>query len=287
MKFDVEMHVLVVFGLIINIISRLIGAIVSLDMYYKTKDYRHFLQLVGWIFLLIAAFSPFGISLAQDLFIANLFLITNVVCLNIGLYLLQTGLSMYFTTYLRNIAGRALLMIIFVPMIVFILFDISIAVNISGILQFAIIMIFITIVYSNRKEIKTLLQYSYGMIVLLMIFLIVYVIVYVITRILRYDYGLYMSTDIIAIMAYYSSVAMVTILGLMLFLHLEQGIYLKRKNILRDDYSHKIGNILQIIMGAGSAIIASSDPSEVNATTDLILEKTEEAGELIKKIREM
>jgi hypothetical protein len=96
-----------------------------------------------------------------------------------------------------------------------------------------------------------------------------------------------MSTDIIAIIAYYASVAIVTLLGLMVFLHLEQGIFLKKKNLLTDDYSHKIGNILQIIMGAGSTIKAYSESKEVNIATDLILERSEEAGELIKKIRKM
>ncbi len=289
MKSDLGMHVLVVFGLVVNIISRLIGVIVSFDMYSKTKESRHFLQLMGWIFLLISAFPPFGTTLTQDLLIVNLFLITNVVCLNIGLYLLITGLSMYFTIYSRNIVGSGLLMIIIVPISVFILLDVSIAVNVSVFIQFLIIMIFLTLVYSNRKEIRNILQYSYGLIVLLMIFLIGFLIVYVyvITLVPDYTYGLYMSTDIIAIMAYYASVAMVTLLGLMVFLHLEQGIYLKKKNLLTDDYSHKIGNILQIIMGAGTTIKASSDSSEVNTTADLILERSEEAGELIKKIREM
>jgi len=96
-----------------------------------------------------------------------------------------------------------------------------------------------------------------------------------------------MSSNVIAIMAYYASVAIVTLLGLMLFSHLEQGIYLKKKNLLKDDYSHKIGNILQIIMGAGTTIKRLSDSSEINTTTDLILERSEEAGDFIKKIREM
>ncbi|MHA2238878.1 MAG: hypothetical protein ACXAB2_10980 [Candidatus Hodarchaeales archaeon] len=284
-----EMHELVVFGLIVNIISRLIGAIVAFDMFTKTKENRHFQQLVGWIFLLLSAFSPLGITLTQDLFIVNLFRIINVICLNIGLYLLITGLSMYFTKYPRNIIVSALLTIIIVPIFVFILLDVSIAVNISVFFQFLIIMSFLTQVYSNRKEIKNILQYSYGLIVLLMILLVGYIIVniYVITSVPDYSYGLFMITDSIAIMANYASVAMVTLLGLMLFLHLEQGIYLKKKNLLKDEYSHKIGNILQIILGAGTTIKALSDSREVDASTNLILERSEEAGELIRKIREM
>ncbi len=283
------MHILVIFGLIFNFISRFIGAIVTLDMFSKSKERRHFLQLLGWIFLLNSAISPFGTTLTQDLFISNLFLITNVVSLNIGLFLLITGLSMYFITYPRNIVVGMLIIIIIIPIFVFILLDVLIAINISVFFQFLIILIFLTIVYSNRKEIKNILQYSYGLIVLLMIFLTSYVIVnvYIITSVSDYTYGLYMSTDIIAIIAYYASVAMVTLLGLMVFLHLEQGIFLKKKNLLTDDYSHKIGNILQIIMGAGSTIKAYSESKEVNVATDLILERSEEAGELIKKIRKM
>ncbi|MHA1995421.1 MAG: hypothetical protein ACW97Z_12835 [Candidatus Hodarchaeales archaeon] len=284
-----EMHVLVIFGLIFNFISRFIGAIVTLDMFSKSKELRHFLQLLGWIFLLNSAISPFGTTLTQDLLISNLFLITNVVSLNIGLFLLITGLSMYFKTYPRNIVVGMLIMIIIIPIFVFILLDVLIAINISVFFQFLIILTFLTIVYSNRKEIKNILQYSYGLIVLLMIFLTSYVIVnvYIITSVSDYTYGLYMSTDIIAIIAYYASVAIVTLLGLMVFLHLEQGIFLKKKNLLTDDYSHKIGNILQIIMGAGSTIKAYSESKEVNIATDLILERSEEAGELIKKIRKM
>ncbi len=284
-----EIHDLVVFGLIINIISRVIGVIVSSDMYSKTKDRRHSLQLIGWIFLLISGFLPFGLAVTEDLFVVNILRTSNVIFLNIGLYLLITGLSMYFITYPRNIFASILLVIVTVPIFVFILLDVFLAINISIFFQFLIIVIFLFLVNSNRKEIRIILQYSYGLILLLMIFLATYVLVFIfiITRVPDYSYGLYFSTDSIAIMAYYSSVVAVTLLGLMVFLHLEQGIYLKKQNVLKDDYSHKIGNILQIIVGAGTTINALSESSEVKSSSDLILERSEEAGELIKKIREM
>ncbi|MHA2344832.1 MAG: hypothetical protein ACXADW_23515, partial [Candidatus Hodarchaeales archaeon] len=237
------MHPLVIFGLTINIISRFIGGIVSFDMYSKTKDNRHYLQLLGWIFLLISGFLPFGINLTQDLLIVDILRILNVVCLNIGLYLLITGLSIYFIHYPKNIIVGALIMIIGIPIFGYMLLDVFIAINISVFFQFLIIMIFLSLVYSNRKEIKIILQYSYGLILLLTIFLIGYVLVYVfiLTSVPDYNYGLYMSTESTAIIAYYTSVVAVTLLGLMVFLHLEQGIFLKKQNLLKDDYSHKIG----------------------------------------------
>ena len=289
MKSDLEMHMLVVFGLITNTMSRLIGTMVSMDMYSKTKERRHLLQVLGWIILSISGFLPFGITLTQDLFIVNLFRFSSVVSIDIGVYLLITGLSMYFVSYPRNMIVGGFITIITAPILVFVLFDGYIAISISVFIQFLIMLAFLILVYSNLNEIKKILQYSYGMIVFLTLFLIFYILVYVyvISFVPDYNYGLYTSTDSIAIMAYYTAAIMVTLLGLMVFLHLEQGIYLKKKNLLRDDYSHKIGNILQIIMGAGSTIKAYSDVNEVNKNTDLILERTEEAGELIKKIREM
>ncbi|MFX0052710.1 MAG: hypothetical protein ACFE8U_15635, partial [Candidatus Hermodarchaeota archaeon] len=261
----------------------------SFDMYSKTKESRHFLQLLGWIFLFIAGLLPFGITLTEDLSVIRLIRVLDGIFLNIGLFLLITGLALYFITFPRNLIGSVLVTIIIVPILAFIFLDVLIASNISVFIQFVIIMVFLVLVYSNRKEIKVILQYSYGLIVLLTLFLVAYVIVYiyVITRVPDHNYGLYLSTDVVAVMAYYAAVAMVTLLGLMLFLHLEQGIYFKKKNLLKDDYSHKIGNILQIIMGAGTTIKAESDSSEINTSTDLILERTTEAGELIKKIREM
>ncbi|MFX1506611.1 MAG: hypothetical protein ACFFDC_10960 [Promethearchaeota archaeon] len=284
-----EIHIVAVFGLLVNLIARLIGGIVSFDMYTKTKESRHFLQLLGWIFLFIAGLLPFGITSTQDISVARLIRVLDGISLNIGLFLLITGLLLYFITYPRNLVGSVLVTITIVPILAFIFLEAIIAINISVFIQFGIIMIFLAIVYANRKEIKVILQYSYGLIILLTFFLMGYVIVYiyVITRVPSHNYGLYLSTDVLSVMAYYASVAMVTLLGLLVFLHLEQGIYFKKKNLLTDDYSHKIGNILQIIMGAGTTIKAESDSSEINTSTDLILEKTKEAGELIKKIREM
>jgi hypothetical protein len=278
-----------VFGLLVNLIARSIGGIVSFDMYSKTKESRHFLQLLGWIFLFIAGLLPFCITLTEDLSVIRLIRVLDGISLNIGLFMLITGLALYFITFPRNLIGSILVTIIVVPILAFIFLDVLIASNISVFIQFLIIMVFLVLVYSNRKEIKVILQYSYGLIVLLTLFLVGYVIVYiyVITRVPDHNYGLYLSTDVVAVMVYYAAVAMVTLLGLMLFLHLEQGIYFKKKNLLKDDYSHKIGNILQIIMGAGTTIKAESDSSEINTSTDLILERTTEAGELIKKIREM
>ena len=284
-----EIHIVAVFGLIVNLIARSIGGIVSFDMYSKTKESRHFIQLLGWVFLFIAGLLPFGITLTEDLPVIRLIRVLDGITLNIGLFLLITGLLLYFISYPKNLVGTVLVSIIILPLLAFLFLDVILAITISVFIQFVIITIFLARVYVNRKEIKVILQYSYGLIILLMLFLVSYVIVYiyVIIRVPDYNYGLYLSTDVVAVIAYYAAVTMVTILGLMVFLHLEQGIYFMKKNLLKDDYSHKIGNILQIIMGAGTTIKAESDSSEINSATDLILERTSEAGELIKKIREM
>jgi hypothetical protein len=257
-------------------------------MYYKTKEKRHFLQFAGWLFLIISGLTPFGLILTLDIFLINSIRLLNVVCLNIGLFLLTTGLTMYFRPYARNTIIGSLVIIIIVPLLIS-LIDVSIAVNISVIIEFLLIAVFIIGVNFNRKKIKDLLKYSYELIILLTVLLIAFVVVYVfvIIRAPEYHHGLYMSTDVIAIIAYYSAVATVTLLGLMVFSHIEQTIYLKKKDQLKDDYSHKIGNILQVIMGAGTANKSITNQHEADENTDLILEKTEEAGELLKKIRDM
>jgi hypothetical protein len=121
-----------------------------------------------------------------------------------------------------------------------------------------------------------------------MVVLIVYILVLAYLRINGYEYGLFTSRDVYAIMANYGGIAMVTLVGIIIFLHLEQGIYHKQGSILKDDYSHKIGNILQIIMGAGSIITDESfSKEETTDKANLILKKANEAGELIKQIRKM
>jgi len=85
-----------------------------------------------------------------------------------------------------------------------------------------------------------------------------------------------------------SPASLVTLIGVIIFLYLEQGILVEQKKRLKDDYSHRIGNLLQMITMAGSSIKShSEDKKLINSRSDLIIEKVSEAGELVNEIRNM
>ena len=103
-----------------------------------------------------------------------------------------------------------------------------------------------------------------------------------------YSYGLYYSTNILVIISNCTVGIFFTILIIVLFIHLERGIASKDKYHLTDKYSHNIGNTLQIIVSVASIIEmrGTLDDSEMH-NLHLIQEKWNEAGELLKEIREL
>lgn len=286
-----EMHILVIFGLIIYIICRFVGVVISIDMYYKSRNNRHFMQLAGWIALLFSASIPFGLSFTQSFFIADFIYIISGILLNIGLYLLLSGFSLYFRKFNRNRIIIFIFVALIIPILTLIFFDLNIAGSISTVFQIAIIINFLTSIYTNLNDFKKLLQYSYALIVILLISIFIYFIsTIVVSTLMRshgHYYGIYISNDIIPIITNFSSASMLTLVGIILFLHLEHGINLQQNFLLKDDYSHKIGNILQVIMGAGTNLSRESDPEKIKTNSDIILRKSEEAGELVKEIRKI
>ncbi|MHA1912236.1 MAG: hypothetical protein ACTSYA_11120, partial [Candidatus Kariarchaeaceae archaeon] len=78
----------------------------------------------------------------------------------------------------------------------------------------------------------------------------------------------------------------ITILIIIFFIHLEHNISIRKSAILKDRYSHDLGNIIQIILGATEIM---SIPEETQSEEELLIikEKCIEAAEHIKNIRKL
>ena len=77
-----------------------------------------------------------------------------------------------------------------------------------------------------------------------------------------------------------------TLLVLVLTIHLEYSLSNIKKFKMKDDYSHKLGNILQMILN--SAELHKRTPAKSDqSVNELIIEKCREAKFLITEIREL
>ena len=72
-------------------------------------------------------------------------------------------------------------------------------------------------------------------------------------------------------------------LMIIFFIHLEHNISIKKSAILKDHYSHDLGNIIQIIIGEVEVISMDNDSEDLQ----VINQKCVEAAEHIRNIRKL
>ena len=79
-----------------------------------------------------------------------------------------------------------------------------------------------------------------------------------------------------------------SILLIVLLVHLEYTTSARHQFDLKDKYSHNLGNILQVVTSASDLTELNYDQGkDIKPNLELIKEKTEKAGELIKQIRDL
>ncbi|MHA1912235.1 MAG: hypothetical protein ACTSYA_11115 [Candidatus Kariarchaeaceae archaeon] len=78
----------------------------------------------------------------------------------------------------------------------------------------------------------------------------------------------------------------ISILTIIFFIHLEHNISIRKSAILKDRYSHDLGNIIQIILGEAEVITIFEDNHSEDELL-IIKEKCIEAAEHIKNIRKL
>ena len=105
-----------------------------------------------------------------------------------------------------------------------------------------------------------------------------------------FSYGLYESTNELAIMINYILGIGVAIFAAINMFAIEYGIITTQKFILKDNYSHDLGNMIQVVMGCTYVIRhfqTISNESEVVTMLDKIEDISLKAGKLIGEVRKL
>jgi len=75
--------------------------------------------------------------------------------------------------------------------------------------------------------------------------------------------------------------------GIFIYVHLEYTILLTQKYLLKDDYSHKLAQIMQAIMGRVEFAKGNIDSKEVQSQLNEAMEDCVNGSNLLYKIREL
>jgi len=285
-----KMNLLSFYNLILLTIIRIIGLGLSIEFLINLRKKRFIAPVAGWSCWVIAGLLPIIADNLTIGVISEILLLLNAILSAEGLMLIFMGVLSYFRFVPGKIMFLVTLFYLIFPLAAYGLFGETLALSSAVAMIFVSYVVISLMIIFKRKEINRTIGGGAKWVYLALISVICYLILSFILMfsVEDFSYGLYYSTNIPAIISNYTVGILLTILIIVLFIHLERGIAYRDKDQLKDKYSHNIGNILQIIISAASIIEmrGTLDESE-KPNIYLIQEKCNEAGELIKEIRDL
>jgi len=248
----------VLLSLIIFIFIRVIGLGISIDFLNGTKAEKFKFLTLGWFFWILGVLTPIFSNLVEIIYLKEFLLVLNAFLVALGAIFLLWGFLKYFMTV--SFKKMVSLIIIFI---------------ISTVLFFLITDYTVTITFCAL----------FGNLILICNYVIPPI---KIINLQGYGYGLYNVDNPVLIMFNYIPIITTSILFIVLLVHLEYTTSSRKQLELKDNYSHDLGNILQVISSAFELIeMKGRSESETSELGELLKDKLNEAAKQIREIREL
>ena len=282
------MNDLVLFSLIIFICVRIIGLGISIDFlnYAKTDKFKFF--TLGWLFLVLGTLPPFFSNIVENIYLKEFLLVLNAFLATLGTLFLLWGFLKYFMTI--SFKKMVLLIIIFIisTVLFFLITDYTVAITFCAVFINLILISLFVIPPIKKKSFKKFMGRSIIWYYVSVLMLSLFFPVSIIINFQGYGYGLYNVDDPVLIMFNYIPIIATSILFIILLVHLEYTTSSRKQLELKDNYSHDLGNILQVISSAFELIeMKGRSESETSELGELLKDKLNEAAKQIREIREL
>ncbi|MBN1216621.1 MAG: hypothetical protein JXA99_14425 [Candidatus Lokiarchaeota archaeon] len=264
------------------------GLGVSLDFYFRKKDFKFIIFVLAWLFSILAAICTFIADYFKNITITNLFLWLNSVFISIHSILLLIGLSSYYSHPRLKEFLISIFIIIIISSILYLVYDPEIATTIpmtSFYFGFALLIILPLLKYKKYKiNLKKSIVWYWAF----LINFIIYFIVSIIIILQGESFGLYNSNDEVLIILNYISPIIGYIILIVLFIHVEYITSFSLNYELKDKYSHDLGNDLQSILSTielvKKKILTEKKNIDLLSQSEKICLK---ASKMLKEIREL
>ena len=283
------MNYLAFFSVLILTLLRFTGVLISVDFLLRKgrkEQKKFYLFTFGWFFWIIGSFLSL-ISLMNEDIIFNIeLIILHDLAILLGAISMILAMISYFR-YVPNteiFIGTALGLIL--PLFTFYIADYFLT---ELIIILVYIGLFIYLIFNSWIERHNLRFYInnsvkwFHLAILLSFFYALFLIFMAINGEIT---GLSVLDDPILITNYSLLSIAITLLVLVLTIHLECSLTNIQKYKMKDDYSHKLGNLLQMILNSAevnNSFQNNGDPS----LNELIIKKCHEARFLITEIRDL
>jgi len=283
-----KMNDLVLLSLIILIFVRVIGLGIAIDFLNGTKAGKFKFLTLGWLFWILGSLSPIFSNLVENVYLKEFLLVLNVFLITLGAIFYLWGFLKYFMTV--SFKKMVSLIIIFIISTVLFFFITDYAVTIAFCALFINFLLICTLVIPPIKK-KSFTKYMGRSIIWYYasgLTIILFFPVSIIINLQGYGYELYNANDPVLIMFNYIPTIVISIFLIILLVHLEYTTSSRKQLDLKDNYSHDLGNILQVISSAFELIeMKGRSESETSELGELLKNKLNEAAKQIRDIREL
>ncbi|MFX1537088.1 MAG: hypothetical protein ACFFDI_22985 [Promethearchaeota archaeon] len=247
---------------------------------------RFKLFIIGWTLWALGTIFAITGNIYENGIIMESMLVLNGISVSMGSVFVVMGFRHYFNQVPIRLLGIICILLIVVPLVLSII-GYEYAVRFSSIMLYIFILSMILIGIIDWKNYKAVGGYSYIWIYVSLIFGAILIVFLISLSIGGYQYGLFGETDDIAIILNYFFTIGITILLLILIIHLENSIVNQEKFQLKDNYSHNLGNIIQVIYSASLLTEMVGTAEGESEKLELIQKKCNEASGIIKEIRKL
>ncbi|MHA1225707.1 MAG: hypothetical protein ACTSPV_03085 [Candidatus Hodarchaeales archaeon] len=264
---------------------RLIGLCVSIDLFLFKRDGRYKFLIISWSIWVLSAIFPILSETIESTMIVDIFLVINSDLILLGLlFIIAWALSYYRPMSIKLLVYLTVL-IMCLPLILYFIGGYDVALNFNSLIFLGLFFFILINTWRKRSELKTIIGSSIKWLYVTNAFGLLYIINGFLTTFEGYSFGLYQTDNPIIIIRYYFFVIGATLLIVTLIIKWEQSVSEIQKFQMKDVYSHKVGNILQIILSNLESFTPTKEEDIV--ILELIKDKCLNAGELIKEIREI
>ncbi len=243
---------------------------------------------MGWLFWILGILFPIFSNLVENIYLKEFLLVLNGFLATLGTFLILWGFLKYFMTVSFKKMVSLIIIFIISAVLFFLFTDYTVTITFCALFMNLILISTFVIPPIKKKSFKKFMGRSiiwyYASLLTLSIFFPVSIII----ALQGYRYGLYNADDPVLITFNYLPIMITSILFIILLVHLEYTTSSRQQLELKDNYSHDLGNILQVISSAFELIeMKGRSESETSELGELLKDKLNEAAKQIRDIREL
>lgn len=277
------------FSVLILTMLRFTGILVSFDFLLRKEEVlqkKFYLFIIGWSCWIVGSFLSL-VSLTEEdyIFKIQIEILQDLSILLGALYLILAVIS-YFKLVKRNMVIIGTLIIAIFPVLIFYLFDYDLAKVAVIIVYIGLFLFLFSNAWLERKKIRLHIRDSVKWFYLTILVCFFYAIFLILMAINGKTTDLSLMEDPFLITLNSLLGLAITLLILVLTIHLEYSLSNIQKFKMKDNYSHELGNILQMILNSAE-FNESTHTKGDQSINELIIEKCKSAGFLITEIRDL